>query len=134
MPDLLLTFPADPAYVAPVRAAVSGYAARFVAPEALATVTLAVGEAAGELVDGAGDSAALVVEVRRTPYELVVRLAREGAAAASSRRGLGHRLLHALADSVDRSTRANGAEIVLGFRLAPPVEAGPSDPGLAARR
>ncbi len=133
MPDLLLTFPADPAYVAPVRAAVSGYAARFVAAEALATVTLAVGEAAGELVDGAGDSAALVVEVRRTPYELVVRVAREGPA-ASSRRGLGHRLLHVLADGVDRSTRPNGAEIVLTFRLAPPVEAGPSDPGLAAHR
>ena len=81
VPDLLLTFPASASYVAPVRAAVSGYAARFVEPTALAAVTLAVGEAAGELVDGAGDGAALVVEVRRTSHELVVRLAREGPAA-----------------------------------------------------
>ena len=133
MPDLLLTFPASAAYVAPVRAAVSGYAARFVPPDALATVQLAVGEAASELVDGAGEGAALVAEVRRTPYALVVRLAREGAA-APGRRGLGHRLLHALADGVDRSSRPNGAEIVLTFRLAPPVETGPSDPDLAAQR
>lgn len=133
MPDLLLTFPAGPTYVAPVRAAVSGYAARFVDPTALAGVTLAVGEAAGELVDGAGDGAALVVDVRRTPYELVVRLVREGPA-ASGRRGLGDRLLQALADTVDRSARPNGAEIVLGFRLVAPVEAGPSGPDLASRR
>jgi hypothetical protein len=132
VPDLLLTFPASATYVAPVRAAVSGYAARFVDPAALAGVTLAVGEAAGELVDGAGDGAALVVEVRRTPYELVVRLAREGPA-TTGRRGLGYRLLHALADNVDRSTRPNGAEIVLGFRVAP-VETGPSGPDLATQR
>ena len=62
------------------------------------------------------------MEVRRTPRELVVTLAREGAA-APGRRGFGHRLLHALADGVDRSTRPNGAQIVLTFRLGAPRRA-----------
>lgn len=128
MSDLQLTFPASVEHIARARAAVAGYASRFVDHGTLAGVILATGEAAAELVETADPAAALTVDVHRIGGDLVVTLRRTGPGGAR-RRGLGVRLLHALAADVSRSTGPDGAEIALTFRAdggrAPATERAP---------
>jgi len=116
--DLQLTFPAAAEHVARARAAVAGYASRFVDHGTLAGVIVATGEAATELVEGADASAALTVEVHRIGTDLVVTLRRTGPGVAP-RRGLGARLLDALAAEVSRTSGPDGAEVALTFRASP---------------
>ena len=74
-------FPAYPEYVARARAAVSGYAARFVEATALATVILAAGEAAAELVEARPTARRSSSRCAASPATSSSRAAHEGPAA-----------------------------------------------------
>jgi hypothetical protein len=133
VPDLLLSFPATAEHVGRVRAAVAGYASRFVEPDALVSVVAATGEAGVELVENAAAGAALVVEVRWAGDDLLVILRRDGGG-ATVRRSLGARLLDALADRVERAEGPEGAEIMLTFRTTHTHAEGRAGSTPAARR